>query len=49
MTITEGPFQYMDAIFERTLSANGRSRVLIQLLQRLVPVELPEIFLKKTG
>jgi transcription antitermination factor NusG len=49
VTITEGPFQYMDAIFERTLSANGRSRVLIQLLQRLVPVELPEIFLKKTG
>jgi hypothetical protein len=39
----------MDAVFDRSLSPNGRSRVLVRLLQRLVPVELLEEHLKKTG
>jgi transcriptional antiterminator RfaH len=49
VTITTGPFEWMDAVFDRTLSPNGRSRVLVRLLQRLVPVELQEEHLKKTG
>lgn len=47
--ITEGPFQYMDAIFDRSLSPSGRSRVLIRLLQRLIPLDLSEAYLVKAG
>ena len=47
--ITHGPFQYLEAIFDRSLSASGRSRVLVQLLHRLVPTELPEEHLSKAG
>ena len=47
--ITDGPFQYLEAIFERTLSASGRSRVLVQILHRLVPAELLEEHLSNAG
>jgi transcriptional antiterminator RfaH len=44
--ITHGPFEYMEAVFDRRLSASGRSRVLLQLLHRLVPLDLPTEHLK---
>jgi transcription antitermination factor NusG len=44
--ITHGPFRSLDAIFDRSLSADGRSRVLVQTLHRLVPVQLREEHLK---
>jgi transcription elongation factor/antiterminator RfaH len=47
--IADGPFQFMEAIFDRSLSPSGRSRVLVQLLNRLVPVELSEAHLQKVG
>jgi len=40
--ITEGPFRYLQAIFERQLSPRGRAEVLVQVLQRMVRVQLPE-------
>ena len=46
VTITRGPFECLEAIFDRSLSPGGRSRVLVQLLHRLVPVELSEEHLK---
>lgn len=49
VTIVEGPFRYLDAIFDRSLSAAGRARVFVQVLQRLVPIELPEQALKRAG
>jgi len=47
VVITQGPFRYLSAVFDRRLSASGRSRVLVQILRRLVPVELPEEYLRK--
>ena len=44
--ITHGPFEYMEAVFDRRLSASGRSRVLLQILHRLVPLDLPTEHLK---
>jgi transcriptional antiterminator RfaH len=40
--ITAGPFRYLEAIFERQLSPKGRAEVLVQVLQRMVRVQLPE-------
>ena len=45
--IVEGPFKELDAIFDRRLSASGRSRVLVRLLHRLVPVEIHEASLSR--
>lgn len=47
VVITQGPFQYLSAVFDRRLSPSGRSRVLVQILRRLVPVELPEEYLRR--
>jgi len=47
--IARGPFQYTEALFDQRLSPSGRSRVLVQLLNRLVPIELPEDYLGKVG
>lgn len=40
VVITSGPLQDMEAIFDRHLSASGRVRVLIQMLENLWRVEL---------
>ena len=45
--ITSGPFQYLEAIFDRRLSASGRSLVLLQLLNQLVRVDVAEEYLAK--
>lgn len=47
VVITSGPFRYLEAVFDRRLSPSGRARVLVRLLRRLVPVELPEEQLKR--
>jgi len=49
VVIADGPFQFMEAVFDRSLSASGRSRVLVHILNRLVSVELSEARLKKVG
>jgi transcription elongation factor/antiterminator RfaH len=38
--IENGPFAGLDAIFERSLSASGRVRVLLEIVNRLVPIDL---------
>ncbi len=38
--IADGPFAGLEAVFDGTLSAAGRSRVLVWLVGRLVPVQL---------
>jgi transcriptional antiterminator RfaH len=40
VVIQDGPFAGLAAVFEGCLSARGRVRVLLQLVQRLVPVDL---------
>lgn len=40
VVITSGPLQDIEAVFDKRLSANGRVRILIQLLQRWTPVEI---------
>lgn len=47
VVITSGPFLNTEAIFDRKLSATGRVRVLIDLLQRSTPVELDAGLLRK--
>ncbi len=49
VVIADGPFQNMEAVFDRSLSPSGRSRVLLHLLNRLVPVELSETRLNMAG
>lgn len=45
--ITSGPLGDIDAVFDKRLSATGRVRVLVQLLQRWTPVEVDATILKK--
>ncbi|MBI4672651.1 MAG: hypothetical protein HY741_13415 [Chloroflexi bacterium] len=47
--ITEGPLAEWAAVFDRRLSAAGRVRVLIQLLQRWTSVEMDAKMLRKTA
>jgi transcriptional antiterminator RfaH len=39
--ITAGPMRDLDAVFDSHLSAGGRVRVLVTMIERLCPVELP--------
>lgn len=45
VVITQGPLKDLEAVFDRSLSAAGRVRVLVQVLSQLVPVELPDDYL----
>ncbi len=47
--ILRGPFQGLEAAFDRRLSSSGRSQVFITLLSRLVPMEIHEAELSKLG
>lgn len=47
--ICSGPFAGLEAVFERLLTPAGRSRVLIEFLTRLVPVEIEVDLLQKAG
>ncbi len=47
--IVRGPFQGLEAAFDRRLSPSGRSRVFVTLLSRLVPVEIHESELRKAS
>ena len=49
VVITAGPFQDVNAIFDKRLSAAGRVRVLIQLLRQWTPLEMEGRALRKTG
>lgn len=49
VTITSGPLTEWTAIFDRELSASGRVRVLIHLLQRWTTVEVEAGVLRKIG
>ena len=45
--VTEGPLKDVEAIFDRRLSPSGRSRVLIRIVSRYVPLEIDESKLVK--
>ncbi len=47
VVITEGPFQNINAIFDKRLSAAGRVRVLIDLMQRWTGLELEATAVRK--
>lgn len=49
VTIVDGSFKYYDAIFDRRMSPTGRSRVLLMVLNRLIPLEVPEHQLHAAG
>jgi transcriptional antiterminator RfaH len=40
VTIRRGPFRWVDAVFDRSLSASGRVRVLLDFVHRPVVVDL---------
>jgi transcriptional antiterminator RfaH len=45
--IVSGPFRWMDAVFDRRLSAAGRVRILLELAHRSVNVSVEETQLKR--
>ncbi len=45
--IVDGPFKDMEAIFEKHLSGNERSRILINVLGRITPTDVPSEWLEK--
>ena len=49
VVVTNGPLRGVEAIFEQHLSASGRVRVLIQLLERLCRTDLHVGQLRRTG
>jgi transcription antitermination factor NusG len=40
VTIRQGPFRWLDAVFDRHLNASGRVRVLLEFVDRLVSIDL---------
>lgn len=46
VVITEGVFSGYEALFDRRLSSGARSRVLVDFLQKRVPVEMDTAFLR---
>ena len=49
VTITEGPFRWVDAVFDGHLSAVGRVRVLLDFVHRSVPVVLDQAAIERVG
>ena len=47
--ISAGPFAGLEALFDSLLSPSGRSRVFVQFLSRLVPVEVEIDLLQRAG
>lgn len=49
VTIENGPFAGLEAVFDSALSASGRVRVLLELVSRLVPVDIDAGFLRQAS
>lgn len=49
VAVTSGPLADLEAVFDHRLSASGRVRVLVHLLQRWTAVEMDAAALQKTG
>ena len=50
VVITSGPMAELDAVFDRRLSAEGRVRILVRLLQRWTPVAIePDALRRRSG
>jgi len=45
--IVSGPFRWMDAVFDRRLSAAGRVRILLELAHRSIQTSVDEAHLKR--
>ncbi len=49
VVIEEGPFRWMEAVFDRQLNAAGRVRILMALVHRTVALQVDEQLLKRVG
>jgi transcriptional antiterminator RfaH len=49
VTIVDGPFRWLDAVFDCHLSAVGRVRVLLDFVHRLVPAVIDEETIRLVG
>src|SRR2546423_1562389 len=49
VTIVDGPFRWVDAVFDRHLSAVGRVRVLLDFVHRVVPVVIDAEAIERVG
>ncbi|MCC7369106.1 MAG: hypothetical protein IT306_11825 [Chloroflexi bacterium] len=49
VVIKHGPFSGLEAVFDGCLTARGRVRVLLEIVQRLVPVDLDLVQLARAG
>lgn len=49
VVIEGGPFAGLEAIFDSTLSASGRVRVLLETIGRLTPIDLHAGYLRRAG
>jgi transcriptional antiterminator RfaH len=49
VTIVSGPLRWHDALFDRHLNAAGRVRILLDLVERTVPVDVDQALLKRVA
>jgi transcriptional antiterminator RfaH len=49
LTITDGPLYGLEVIFESRLSASGRVRAFLQVLNRLIPLDINANLLSRVG
>jgi transcriptional antiterminator RfaH len=49
VSIVAGPLRWHDAIFDRHLKATGRVRILLEVIERTMAVDIEESMLKRTG
>jgi transcription antitermination factor NusG len=49
VTILDGPFRWVDGVFDSHLSAAGRVRVLLDFVNRIVPVVIDEAAIRLVG
>ncbi|HEY8475452.1 MAG TPA: transcription termination/antitermination NusG family protein [Chloroflexota bacterium] len=47
--IARGPLAGLEAVFDRHLSPRGRARVFLEMVSRLVPIEIDVSMLRKAG
>jgi transcriptional antiterminator RfaH len=47
VTVINGPFRWMEAVFDRRLNAAGRVRILLELAHRTVQLNIEEASLRK--
>ncbi len=49
VTVVDGPFRWIDGVFDSRLNASGRVRILLDFVHRPVPLDLDELAIRRAG